>query len=108
MQITRNHPPMNTDKKGLGFIRVHPCPNLFLQCWAQSDSSSRPKLWVDLRSPETYLDLPPPAESPHLRESSRLRRNTLPFPIANLATCVQRRHPTAPAHPSAHSATSAP
>src|ERR1039457_5566123 len=44
------------DKKGLGFIRVHAWPNLFLRGWAQSDSSSRPKLWVDLRSPETRLD----------------------------------------------------
>src|ERR1035441_2033628 len=49
---------MNTDKKGLGFIRVHRCSSvadLSLRSQAQSDSSSRPKLWVDLRSPETHL-----------------------------------------------------
>src|ERR1019366_3998785 len=48
---------MNTDKKGLGFIRVHPWPNLFLRGWAQSDSSSRPKLWVDLRSQRLPFDV---------------------------------------------------
>src|ERR1022692_5159997 len=49
---------MNTNKKGLGFIRVHRCSSvtdLSLRSQAQSDSSSRPKLWVDLRSPETHL-----------------------------------------------------
>src|ERR1017187_7244520 len=49
---------MNTDKKGLGFTRVHRCSSvtdLSLRSQAQSDSSSRPKLWVDLRSPETHL-----------------------------------------------------
>ena len=47
---------IHTDKTKSLLIRVNPCPSvakLVLRSWAQSYSAQVPKLWIDLRNPES-------------------------------------------------------